>query len=241
MTFGTYSQSFIYGGYRIGKYFSAEPLAQNYAAKFNAGWEFETDGDPIPLFFPGDDQFEITNYMEWKNLPSGINIGMYGEVESNFGIGFGFQQLGQKSSGERMNLTTNSPEKFTIQSQATTLSFTVGYNIADLITPFVGFEFGRYTFRYSYQSEAYDINKQRLGYNVRLFGSTQPGDKMMCMALNYGFYLTVIGVGNVKLRIAPQYQGRLDLLEGIYMGLYKDKIFKHDNFSAAILLTYDFE
>ncbi|MES2556478.1 MAG: hypothetical protein V4604_10030 [Bacteroidota bacterium] len=232
--------SFFYGGYRAGKYLTAEGNAQVYAGKFNLGWEFSKSGDDALIFFtPGATEYTMDKYMEYGNLPQGITLGAVLPVHEVMSLEVGFHRFSQKATGKRTNLTDNSQETFTLQSRTGGLSFNLIYTGNERFMPFIGMDFGHFRFRYSYEATGIDIEKQSLGYKVSIGGSIKPGDKTLYLGMNYGVYIRLLHLNAFDVKLVPQYQGRLDSFEDIFRGLYQHHQFHHDNWSVSLLLTKD--
>lgn len=232
--------SFFYGGYRVGKYLSAEGDAQVYAGKFNLGWEFSKSGDDALIFFnPTATEFTMNKYMEYGNLPQGIALGGVFQIQEVISLELGFHRFSQKATGKRTNLTDNTEETFTLQSRTGGFSFNFIYSGNERFMPFIGMDFGHFRLRYSYEANNIDVRKQSLGYKVSLSGSVKAGDKPLYLGVNYGMYIRLLHLNAFDLKLMPQYQARLDSFEDIFRGLYQHHQFHHDNWSISLLLTKD--
>lgn len=230
--------SFAYAGYRFGKYFSHEGDAEVLAGKFNLGWACSKTGDnAILLFDPTNTQYKVTQNMEYGNLPQGITLGAVFPIYSNFSVEVGFHQYNQKATGKRTNLSTNAEETFTLQSKSGGLCLNILYTKNNWIRPFIGLDFGRFRFRYSYESDQVNVHKQRMGYQTHLFGGTKPGDKPLYLGTNFGAFIKVFGNDHYTFSVVPQYQSRIDSFEDIFMGLYQHLQFHHDNYSLSFVFT----
>jgi hypothetical protein len=233
-------QGFIYAGYRAGKYLNREGDAEVYAGKFNLGWEFSKSGDDALIFFdPTATQFEVTKNMEYGNLPQGISFGFALPIHEIMSLEIGFHQFSQKATGKRTNLTNNTEETFTLQSKTGGLCFNLVFTKSEWFRPFIGLDFGHFRLRYSYESSSFDINKQGIGYKVKIGGSVKAGDKPLYLGVNYGAFIRVFNSELFSISVVPQYQGRLDSFEDIFRGLYEHHQFHHDNWSVSLLLTKD--
>jgi hypothetical protein len=232
---------FVYAGYRAGKYLTREGDAEVYAGKFNLGWEFSKSGDNALIFFdPTATNFEVTKNMEYGNLPNGISFGVAFPLHEVMSLELGFHQFSQKAVGERTNLADNTQEKFTLQSKTGGICFNLVFTKMDWIRPFIGLDFGHFRLRYSYESSTVSVQKQSIGYNVKIGGAVKAGDKPLYLGANYGAFIRVFNSDLFSIHVVPQYQGRLDSFEDIFRGLYQHHQFHHDNWSISFLLTKDF-
>ena len=233
--------TFLYGGYRAGRYVFREGAPQNYAAEFNLGWEFgSTEDKAIIAFSPSASEYTITKNMEWGNLPHGISFGGVIGIGEYAALDIGFHQFSQKSVGERTNLSTNTEERFTLQSKSGGIGFNVVITPNEVFMPFIGLDFGHFRFRYSYEAKDIDIRKQSMGYKVHVLGGkVDVGDKPLYLGMNLGAYIRVLHLKGFDLKLMPQYQIRMDDAEELFMGLYQGHEFHHDNWSLSFLLTKD--
>jgi hypothetical protein len=225
----------LYLGYRVGMYRAPEIPPQVYAAKFNAGWKFRLDGNVI-LFDATSGEYKIDNNLEWGNLPHGINLGFVVDGNDNLGMQFGFFQFSERSSGKRTHIATGTEETFSLKSKTGGVTFNVVYSVGRF-KPFIGTDMGTFKLIYSFKNDEYDINKQKLGYNISIFGD-KVGDRSLVARFNFGTFIEVAQFGNAALQLVPQYQMCIRGFEEINRLPYQDHIFDHSNFSLGLFLTY---
>jgi hypothetical protein len=222
------AQAQLYIGYRAGMYRAPEVPPQIYAAKFNAGWKFRTEGGNI-LFDAASGLYEIDNNMSWSNLPHGINIGVATIGNDNLGIQFGFFQFSQRSSGKRTHIATGVEETFSMKSKNGGITFNVAMNVGKF-SPFIGTDLGLFRILYSFQNDQYDLKKQKLGSGA--------GDRALTARFNVGTFFQLVSFGDLSFMLVPQFQFAVRGLEEINRNPYQNHIFDHSNFSVGLYLTY---
>lgn len=237
-----YSQSYIYGGYGIGHYFSKAPSAENMCTKFNLGWDISFNEDGCIVFFsPGSNNYSIENEMSWGNLPHGFRFGGVLSMQDVIGMQLGMNFMNQTSGGKRTNLTTNTQEEFSLRSRMGLFTMNFVLTKYRAFQPFLGFDLGTSSFRFSYDNGTVNYNNQRMGYNIKLLSANyEPGDKPIIIGFNAGCFVNLVGKGPISLKMAPSYQYILKGSGDINEVLYPDLIFDHSNVSLSFLLTYNF-
>ena len=234
------TQSFFYTGYGVGMYTSKEAPAENMCTKFNLGWDIEVNSDGCLVnLTPGANTYTIEKEMDWGNYPHGFRLGGVFGIQDVVGLQLGLNYMNQKSSGKRTNTANTITETFSLKTRMClfTMNFVVMKN--KTFQPYIGFDMGINTFRFSYDNGSIGYHDELMGYKTKLFGgSYEPGDRSLVVGFNLGCFIQLLETGPIAFKVVPGYQYMIKGMGDINEVIYPDLIFNHSNFNVSFLLTY---
>lgn len=234
------SHSYIYGGYKVGRFLYVESPIDNLSTKFNLGWDIGiTEDKGMVSLQPGKTAYSITNKMNYVNIPHGTEFGVHFHISEMLGVQLGMNYLNNTVSGSRTNLKTGLEESLSLKSHTGSFTTNITFVLNKYFHPYVGFELGRTYVQYNYSNGSTEIEDQLLGYRQKFMSiATVVGDKELTISTNVGMNVLVYEMKKLQLRVQPNFQYRIDKSIKIDQGVYYPMLFNHSNYSLSVWLGY---
>lgn len=236
-----YGQVELILGYNLGRYTYMEAPPHNYSSQFNNGWAVQMDGAGQIVYFKSTpDQYKITNKMNYDRWNTGLKLGFRLPINDKSSTSIYFLGATNRSSGDRINLTTNQQESFAVKSKFGGIYVDFTYQLHERIglSAIAGFE--RYKLCYSYESDTISRKMSPMGWNLNfLSGEMKPKSKEMNASVGLGLTFVLLKMEKLKLEYVTSYRWVFNDLSEVYRGSYYDAyLFNLNSWNNNIQLVY---
>ncbi len=190
-----FSQVSVNIGYNLGHNTYIESKQANLSTEFNIGWDFDSTMPGYTLgFFPNGSAYSVLDPIEWDRSTRGWHVGLGFNEEEDISYELNFVGCTNKSSGSRINLTTNVEEELTLKTKFGTIQFLFCPNITSRLSVNLGI--GTSTFKAFYSwTGATSIKNQMFGLRSRpLSGDIKVGDRDLTLSFPVGLTAKVISL-----------------------------------------------
>ncbi len=239
-----FAQNAINFGYNVGRYDFMEVPQQNYATQFNLGWEFDNASKSLIDFNTPVNSYEIVKNMEWSSITQGVSLGILFDQEGDkMFTEVNFNGIRHSKSGERINLSNNQNEKFTMKSKNGGVSWTFGFKALDRVALYTGVSVNRYAFLYSWDGAPENtVKNQRIGFKGSELTQIKPGGRFFVLGVPVGLKVKVIQSEKFDFSIRPEHIFFMNnLMSKIDRTVYfSELIFNVNHLNLGFILSYKF-